>query len=127
MLTLSDPDSMGRQRRTHGAQVYCTSSPGDRQHLRRRWVLPRGIDSTAARKAPAEPKASAPQVIERLVDALDGDDFHAVDTLPGLVCRRDDGAMESKLGGFSQSLLTALYGPDFTCQAYFTKHKRFTI
>jgi hypothetical protein len=23
---------MGRQRRTHGAQVYCTSSPGDRQH-----------------------------------------------------------------------------------------------
>jgi hypothetical protein len=23
---------MGRQPRAHGAQVYCTSSPGDRQH-----------------------------------------------------------------------------------------------
>ena len=52
-------------------------------------------------------------MIERLVDAFDGDDFHALDTLPGLVCRRDDGAVESKLRGFSQSLLTALYGPDF--------------
>src|SRR5438477_1194519 len=90
-------------------------------------VLGREVRCTPRRQAPAEPKASAPQVIERLVDAFDGDDFHAVDTLLGLVCRRDDGAMESKLGGFSQSLLTALYRPDFTRQAYLTKHKRFTI
>jgi len=36
MLTLSDPGSLGRQRRTHGAQVYCTSSPGGRQQ----WEAP---------------------------------------------------------------------------------------
>jgi hypothetical protein len=93
----------------------------------RRKFLAEELVPGARKQAPAEPKALAPQVIERFVDALDGDDFHAVDTLPGLVCRGDDGAMKSKLGGFSQSLLTALYGPDFTCQAYFTKHKRFTL
>src|SRR5438105_9504020 len=93
----------------------------------RRKFLAEELGPRPRKQAPAEPKASAPQVIERLVDAFDGDDFHALDTLPGLVCGRDDGAVESKLRGFSQSLLTALYGPDFTCQAYFTKHKRFII
>jgi hypothetical protein len=49
MLTLSDPGSMGRQRRTHGAQVYCTSSPGDRQHLEAPTsAAPHGIDFRVA-------------------------------------------------------------------------------
>jgi hypothetical protein len=42
---------MGRQRRTHGAQVYCTSSPGDRQHLEAPTSSerpPHGIDCCAA-------------------------------------------------------------------------------
>src|SRR6202162_4843116 len=70
--------------------------------------------------------ALAAQVIERLVDASDGDDFHALNTLLGFVGRRDDRALESKLRGFPQPLLTALHGPDFTRQADFAKHKRFT-
>ena len=47
--------------------------------------------------------------------------------LLGLVGRRDDRALESKLRGFAQALLTALHGPDFTRQADFAKHKRFTV
>jgi hypothetical protein len=39
--------------------------------------------------------ALAAQVIQRLVDAVDRDDFHAVDSLFRLVCARDDGAMEA--------------------------------
>jgi Prolyl oligopeptidase family len=43
---------MGRQPRTKGAQVYCTSSPGDRQHQDGaddlRVPLPHGIDFRAA-------------------------------------------------------------------------------
>jgi len=40
---------MGRQRRAHGAQVYCTSSPGDRQHRggADEWD-PHGMDFCAA-------------------------------------------------------------------------------
>src|ERR1700676_2232430 len=98
---------MGRQPRTDGAQVYCTSSRGDRQ-----------------REGPAPLPA---QVIQRLVDAFDGDDVHALDALLGLVCRRDDGAMEAELGRFAQPLLSALYGPDFARQTNLAKHQRFTI
>jgi hypothetical protein len=40
---------MGRQRRAHGAQVYCTSSPGDRQHREAPTNgTPHGIDFCAA-------------------------------------------------------------------------------
>jgi hypothetical protein len=41
---------MGRQPRTHGAQVYCTSSPGDRQlkgRGRPASAAPHGIDFRA--------------------------------------------------------------------------------
>jgi hypothetical protein len=40
---------MGRQPRTHGAQLYCTSSPGDRQHRKAPTnATPHGIDFRAA-------------------------------------------------------------------------------
>src|SRR5216683_1478641 len=134
---------MGRQPRTHGAQVYCTSSPGDRQH-RKAPTSSACTDETttsaatatsptsfAASKvfwprtlvqAPAQTSASrtgglAAQVVERLVDAFDGDDFHAFDALLGLVGRRDDRAMESELCGFSQPLLTAQQGESLRVQA----------
>ena len=90
-------------------------------------VFGRGAGLRVRKQAPAETRALAAQVIERLVDAFDDDHFHTVDALLGLVGRGDDRALESKLGGFPQPLLTALHGPDFTRQADFAKHKRFTI
>src|ERR1700730_6603689 len=148
MLTLSDPGLHGpptaHPRRAGLLHIFAGRSSTIARRRRDPNATSHGIDFRAALKGYDKrqewlfgdyegrsfrlpPKALAAQVIERLVDAFDGDDFHAVDTLSGLVCRRDDRAMKSQLCGFSQSLLTALYGPDFTRQAYFTKHKRFTI
>ena len=45
----------------------------------------------------------------------------------GLVCRRNDRALESELGGLAQSLLTALHRPDLTRQADFAKHDRVLV
>src|SRR5229473_921737 len=144
---------MGRQPRTHGAQVYCTSSPGDRQHRKAltssactdetttsaatatsptsfaasKVFWPRTLVPAHAQTSASRTGGLAAQVVERLVDAFDGDAFHAFDALLGLVGRRHARAMESELCGVSQPLLPALHGPDFTCQAYFAKHKRFTV
>jgi hypothetical protein len=51
MLTLSNPGLHGPPTRTHGAQVYCTSSPADRQHREPTTGSerhPHGIDCCAA-------------------------------------------------------------------------------
>jgi hypothetical protein len=76
----------------------------------------------AANRAPmARTSILAAQMLQRLVDALDGDDFHAIDALLGFVGGGDDSAMEAKFRRLAQSLLTALHGPDFARQANFTK------
>jgi hypothetical protein len=64
----------------------------------------------------------AAQVIQRLIDAIDGNDLHAVDALLGLVGGGNDGAMKTQLRRFAQPFLAALDRPDFARQTDLAKN-----
>jgi hypothetical protein len=68
---------------------------------------------------------STPQGGQGLVDPVDRQDSHAVDTLLGLVGGRDQHRRESQLRRLAYALLAALNRSDFPCQSNFTKYKTF--
>src|SRR2546430_6535683 len=89
MLTLSDPGSMGRQRRTHGAQVYCTSSPGERQHWEaptkaaprhRFWRRPQRIRQAAGMGVLVSIAAKTSGLLRRVESFRPGSSVHAAQT-----------------------------------------------
>lgn len=63
------------------------------------------------------PPGSAPDAVQRLLDAVDGMHLQAGDGLFGRVGLGHDGHVKAQLGRFAQALLTACGWPHLASQA----------